>query len=159
MAMEEKVDESLYRITSTKWPYQGQECPFVQRTDNRKEGDAFLCVLGGAARDETDFLSIDCDKNGNSIEFGSFSFNNKKDYSNASLKGLGNGEFCLSFLVYNEKLSHWCIIVINRFHGYNCFDCQTDEWIVRNFGKKEEIDPQTDHSRGIIISSSLVNSV
>ena len=153
--MDKKSDsESLYRITNTSWRYQGQQCPFVQATDDRKETNDFLCVLGGARRNETDFLSIDCSNNGNAIKFGNFSFNNKNNYTKASLKGLGNGEFCLSFLVYNEKLSHWCIIAINRMHGYNCFDCQTDEWIVRNFGKKTEINPETDHALAIIISSS-----
>ena len=176
---EYEEQRQLVTILNKKWPYQGNDTSFVQighndEANEEKDNDRFLCVLGGSGIGETDFKQIDCMINDDGIEnnvrVSGFHFNKLLNYKNAHLNRLRNarnGSGILSFFINNtdneissknDKIGgkDSYIIILSKYDGYSCYNCDKDEWIIKN---SDKIIPQTHYPRGLLLLNHSLDNV
>ena len=139
--------------SNTKCPFAIQSGVSFVNTDNFKNGNELLYILGGAGAGEKAFLQLTCHKN--SITFDDFKFNkNIKSYENATLSRLRktrNGRGIAAYLINDENYGN-CIIILNPGSGYSCYCCDNDKWIVQ---EKNDIDMmENDNARSLLVNQS-----
>ena len=124
----------MINISGITYPYEAHGTSFVRVADNEDQSlNHDIFILGGNGRKQAKFKCIVGVGDNSDVKCCDFHYKTNVSNANATLEAINrnkNGRGITSYLLHDKTYGD-CIVLFDRYDGYNVYCCATDTWLIK----------------------------